>query len=85
MNHDIEIRGICIMYDNYVTYNHYEDRLLEADLRRKQNELIRHAEEYARRERGEQRNSIVQRFMRMFHVRSQPKQAANDAKRATAH
>lgn len=63
----------------------YQDHLREAEKRRKQNELIRAAEEYARRENGEKQENIVQRVMRMFRMRSQPVQAANDAQRAAAH
>ena len=63
----------------------YQDHLREAEKRRKRNELIRAAEEYARRENGEKQPSFIQRVIRMFNLRSQPEQVANDAQRAAAH
>lgn len=72
------------MYENF-GFTVYQERLREAEKRRKQYELIRAAEAYARRENDGQRENFVQRVLRMLNIRNQPKQVANDAQRAAAH
>jgi len=72
------------MYQDF-GFSVYQDHLRAAEKRRKQNELIRAAEEYARRENSGKQNTFAQRVMQMFRMRSQSKQVANDARRAAAH
>jgi hypothetical protein len=62
----------------------YEDRLRDAEKQRKQNQLIRAAQEYARRERGENQDGLLRRLMQLINVRHEPTQEANDAQHAPA-